>query len=105
MFNHCILLFSLLIFFFLIAQQTTAKESSKIEFGKVSCPEKWWAFTHPFIACRAKKITIKAREASREMMSDSSLDHDADGGQVDAFRHSYWMALLSQQISPSKAKR
>src|SRR5437870_936061 len=79
-------------------------QQSKKESGKPSCPEKWWAITHPFVACKAHKLSLKAREASHEMEHDSVLDHDADGGQVDAFRHAYWMALLSQHISPRKAR-
>lgn len=31
------------------------------------------------------------------------LDQKENGGQADAFRHSYWMALLSQKIKPKKA--
>lgn len=37
------------------------------------------------------------------MEQDTLLDHDADGGQVDAFRHSYWMARLSQEMCWRKA--
>ncbi len=74
-------------------------------FFKLSGPEKCWVITHPFIACKAKHITIEARQAGNEMEHDSILDHDADGGQVDAFRHAYWMALLSQKIRWKKAIR
>ncbi len=36
-------------------------------------------------------------------MSDSLLDGKTNGGQVDAFRHGYWMAMLSATINPRKA--
>jgi len=36
-------------------------------------------------------------------MSDSLLDGKTNGGQVDAFRHGYWMAMLSAAINPRKA--
>lgn len=72
-------------------------------FKKLSCPEKWWVFLHPFIAKKAYRITTEARAVSKEMENDSLLDHDADGGQVDAFRHSYWMARLTQEMCKHKA--
>lgn len=75
------------------------------EDNKPSCPEKWWAITHPFIACKAHKLSIKASKTATAMLSDTSLDHDGNGGQVDAFRHAYWMALLAQHIAPRKARK
>ncbi len=97
----------LLFFILLVAVQprSVAQQSTAKAFGKVSRPEKWWAITHPFVAGKAYKLTIKAREATKEMLNDSTIDHDSNGGQLDAFRHSYWMALLSQKISPRKAKQ
>lgn len=65
--------------------------------------ERWWIIKHPFAAIPARKITKEARELSRKMESDPRLDGDPDGGTVDAFRHSYWMARLSQQIKLKKA--
>ncbi len=38
-------------------------------------------------------------------MNDTLLDNDANGGNVDAFRHSYWMALLTQKIGWKRAYR
>jgi len=58
---------------------------------------------HPFIAKKAYRITLEARTVSKEMENDSLLDGDADGGQVDALRHAYWMARLSQEICWRKA--
>jgi hypothetical protein len=103
MINHTPV-FSLAAALIIFAQPSVAQQSPE-DFSKPSCPEKWWAITHPFVACKAYKLTVKAREASRKMADDSLLDHDANGGQVDAFRHAYWMALLSQNISPRKAKK
>src|SRR5437763_1189417 len=104
MINRPLFLFSFSVLI-ILTQLSAAQQSPSNEFGKVSCPEKWWAFTHPFIACKAYKLSVKAMEATKEMMKDSTIDHDSNGGQLDAFRHSYWMALLSQKISPRKAKR
>ena len=39
------------------------------------------------------------------MESDSLLDKDADGGQVDAFRHAFWMGRLAQKMNWRKVNR
>lgn len=73
------------------------------EFKKISRPEKWWVVLHPFVAKKAYNISREARSISKEMEQDTLLDHDPDGGQVDAFRHSYWMARLAQEMCWRKA--
>jgi hypothetical protein len=72
-------------------------------FLRLSGPEKWWVVTHPFIAIPAQKITSEVIKTSHEMEKDRRLDGDPDGGTVDAFRHSYWMARLCQRFKPKKA--
>ncbi len=72
-------------------------------FKKLSRPEKCWVVLHPFVAKKAYNISREARSISKEMEQDTILDHDADGGQVDAFRHSYWMARLAQEMCWRKA--
>jgi len=74
-------------------------------FKKLSCPEKRWVLFHPFAAKKAFRVTVEARIVSQQMEKDSLLDHDADGGQVDAFRHAFWMATLTQKICWRKVKR
>lgn len=37
------------------------------------------------------------------LLKDSAFDADPNGGQLDAFRHAYWMASLVQRIKPKKA--
>lgn len=64
-----------------------------------------WVVLHPFIASKTRKLTNEAVSVSNEMKKDSALDGDASGGQVDAFRHGYWMALLSKNICWKKALR
>ena len=88
---------------FLSAIQPDFAQSTKKSFRQLSCPEKWWVVTHPFVANKARKITADVIRVSEEMKKDSLLDGDADGGQVDAFRHAYWMAALSQKICWRKA--
>jgi len=60
---------------------------------------------HPFVANKARKITELVRSEANEIAKGTQLDGDADGGQVDAFRHSYWMACLSKVMRPQKALR
>src|SRR5437868_602487 len=96
------LIFAILIFFCL--QQSEAQVNYKTEFRKLSCPEKRWVFFHLFIAKKAFKLTQQARATSKEMAKNPLTDGDENGGQVDAFRHAYWMALLSQNICWRKAR-
>lgn len=73
-------------------------------FKKLSSPKKTWVFFHLF---KAKKALIISKEANRiadSIQKTNLLDGDAAGGQVDAFRHSYWMARLHQVIGKSAAR-
>jgi hypothetical protein len=95
------------IFIIYLFLTTTFAKAQKptISFSKLTCPEKMWVILHPFIANKTRKLTNDAIKISNEMKMDSSLDGDASGGQVDAFRHGYWMALLSRNICWKKALR
>jgi hypothetical protein len=81
-----------------------AQINYKNEWKNLSRPEKCWVYFHPFIAKKTFRLTQKARAASKEMKADARLDADENGGKVDAFRHAYWMALLSQNICWRKAR-
>lgn len=72
-------------------------------FWNLSGPERGWVITHLFIANKARKISLEARALSEEIRKDTILDGDSDGGRVDAFRHTYWMARLSQTFCWKKA--
>ncbi len=65
--------------------------------------EIWWVITHPFIAKKSWQISKQARKIANNHISDSLLDGDYNGGMVDAFRHTLWMALLVQEIKPKAA--
>jgi hypothetical protein len=92
---------TVLLFFFCL--QTTAAQNSWRSFWKLTGPEKAWVLFHPFAAGRAFRITKEAIRVAEEMKTDTLLDGDAAGGQVDAFRHGYWMAALSQKMCWKKA--
>jgi len=90
----------------LLNEPSSAQDKSKLSsFRELSPPEKWWVFMHPFIAVRTFEISQKSREVAKQIKQSDILDGDIHGGQVDAFKHAYWMALLVQEISARKARR
>jgi hypothetical protein len=70
----------------------------------VSCPEKWWVFKHPFIAKKALTTTKNTLVVTDSLQKSYSLDGNINGGQLDAFKHAYWMATLTQKFNWKKAK-
>ncbi len=91
-------------FLFSLQQLSAQTNYYHKKFHELSRPEKWWVFFHPFIAKKSFRLTEDARSAAKEIVKNQLLDGDENGGQVDAFRHSYWMALLSQHICWRKAR-
>lgn len=73
--------------------------------SKSSFPEKWWAIGHPFVIKKSIRITKQALMDADSMKTTNTLDKDLSGGQLDAFKHSYWMALLVQEMKWKKALR
>jgi len=69
---------------------------------KVSGPEISWAIAHPFIAAKAKRISERAIFIT-DSLEAAGILKDRSGGQLDAFKHAFWMASLSQQIKLKKA--
>lgn len=97
-----------LYYFFVIILICTIPEYSFSQnifkkFKTLSCAEKVWVLKHPFTASKALKYTKIALKVTEKVKKDTILDGDANGGQVDAFRHAYWMALLTQKIGCKKA--
>jgi hypothetical protein len=89
-------LFVFLFIYFVFIQPYVAQ---KTEYKR---PEIIWAITHPFIACKAKKISNEAVQISSQL-KDERIDNDKNGGQADAFRHAIWMAMLCKKIHWKKA--
>lgn len=69
-----------------------------------SRPEKWWAITHPFVACKAIRLTKYALAVTDSLYKTRTLGAVIDGGKIDAFKHVYWMALLAQKMNVRKAR-
>jgi len=93
--------FSLLIL--LLLTGTVSAQNVWSSFWKLSGPEKCWVISHPFIANKARKLTQLADSTSRILKKSGVLDDKDTGGKSDAFRHAYWMALLSQKFCWKKA--
>lgn len=79
-------------------------QSSYKKFKKLSAPKRWWVILHPFKAKKALKISLEANKIADSITNTKLLDGDHAGGQVDAFRHSYWMARLNEEIGTSAAR-
>ena len=80
-------------------------QNDKISTKEVSCPEKCWAVKHPFALKKAKKVTIETKKIVNQLKKDTILKGSGNGYQIDAFRHAYWMARLTQEIGYRRAKR
>lgn len=74
------------------------------QFFKLSCAEKTWTLTHLFKAKKAFQITTEARKQTNLIRQENQLDTFPHGGTLDAFRHTYWMASLTQHIGARAAR-
>ncbi|MCO6498960.1 MAG: hypothetical protein J5I47_01105 [Vicingus serpentipes] len=91
-------------FLFMILTSSGQKTNYQ-QFKTLSCSEKKWVVMHPFVAKKAHQITIEVRKTVEEVKRDSVLVGTGNALQVDAFRHTYWMALLTQKIGWRRAKK
>lgn len=96
--DKCLLLFLSLLVTSLQAQNLTKG------FRQLSRPEKCWTIAHPFAAKKAWACTQRARFVTDSLQKAGVLS-DGQGGQLDAFRHAYWMALLVNSINSSSAEK
>lgn len=72
-------------------------------FKSLSSPEKWWVIWHPFKAKKAFNITQKTLQTVDSLKLQKTLGADLNGGTLDAFKHSFWMAVLSRDIGKKPA--
>ncbi len=92
--------------FFLVVLSTSgfSQSSSLGKFRKLSGAEKCWVLFHPFVAKKALKISEDTRRVTKEVMEEKLLKGKENGDQIDAFRHTYWMAYLTLEIGAKKAR-
>ena len=79
-------------------------QSNFKRFFKLSPPIKKWVFFHPFKAKKSLEISKETTRVADSISKTDVLDKDGAGGQVDAFRHAYWMARLAQEIGENSAR-
>ncbi len=79
-------------------------QSNYQKFKKLSAPKKRWVILHPSKASKALRISKETKLLADSIGRTNVLDKDKSGGQVDAFRHAYWMARLHQEIGKSAAR-
>jgi hypothetical protein len=97
--------FLLITSFFVQSLTVLAQNNALKSFKELSCPEKWWLIGHPFVAKKALKVSQLARLKTDSIKENNILKGVGNGDQVDAFRHTYWMASSTQAIGQRKAKR
>ncbi|QTD36236.1 hypothetical protein JL193_08645 [Polaribacter batillariae] len=91
------------IIFFAFVIATNAQSDLK-SFFKLSGPIKTWVLFHPFKAKKSLRISMETNRVADSIRKTNLLDGDPAGGQVDAFRHAYWMARLRQELGKSSAR-
>jgi len=91
----------LFLFAILFSSQVLFSQS----FSKLSKPEKCWAFFHPFAALKINKIYKKGFPIYETHKKNGIPDKYESDGKLDAFRHTYFMALFAQKIKARKLKR
>ncbi|CAN5196117.1 hypothetical protein BH09BAC5_BH09BAC5_17870 [soil metagenome] len=91
----------ILLLFFPVLLSAQSKSKS---FAALSAPEKCWVMAHPFVAKKAFNCTQLARKVT-DSLSVNGILKDGNGGQLDAFRHAFWMSLLVQKMSAHKAEK
>ncbi len=87
----------------LLFQLNVQSQSVVKSFFNLSTPEKCWVIFHPFKAKRAYLITREALRVTDSVIKTGVVGSDLNGGQADAFKHSYWMARLSGEIGTRAA--
>jgi len=72
-------------------------------YAKLSKPEKTWVIVHPFKAKKAYRISNNIDQITDSIAKAGIIGNDNNGGRLDAFKHSYWMARLTQGIGKRAA--
>ncbi|WP_299047961.1 hypothetical protein [uncultured Polaribacter sp.] len=93
----------LFLFIILVSMNVNAQSSFK-SFFELSPPKRTWVLFHPFKAKKSLAISKETNRVSDSIAKTNLLDGDKSGGQVDAFRHAYWMARLHQEIGEKAAR-
>ncbi len=85
-------------FFFLILLFSFSMLMAQSSFKKLSRPEKCWVLFHPVKAKKALKIAREVLLVVDSIKQNGLIGVDNTGGNLDAFKHTYWMASLTLKI-------
>jgi hypothetical protein len=94
----------ILFFIFILFVNELIAQSNFGDFLNLSGPKRTWVFFHPFKAKLSSEVSKETNKVSDSIARTNLLDGDGSGGQVDAFRHAYWMARLKQEMGHSAAE-
>lgn len=94
--------FTVLLFFFALLEIQAGEKMR--EWRKLSRPEKVWSLMHPHKAKIVYKCALRARTVT-DSLEKNGVITDRNGGQLDAFRHAYWSALMMQHFSEQTVRR
>ena len=75
-----------------------AGQTKNSRFSSLSSPEKWWVVWHPFKAKKALEVSLRTLEVTDSIKKEGIIGRDINGGRLDAFKHTFWMASMSQKI-------
>jgi hypothetical protein len=91
-------LLTIIVAFFLFSLTADAQKRSRYE---------WlWAFTHPIAAIKVKLISKKCYHIYRtDTTIRTELDRFTNGGKLDAFRHTFFMAAFAQKVKTKKIRK
>jgi hypothetical protein len=95
--------FPALFIFFILSLALNATPRVKA-WKELSRPEKMWTLFHPHKAKIVYRCAQRARLVTDSLNKAGTLS-DPNGGQLDAFRHAYWCALMMQQLPERVVRR
>ncbi|RPD91791.1 hypothetical protein EGM88_14250 [Aureibaculum marinum] len=93
----------ILFYSFTIALFANCSPKLKKSFSQLSKPEKTWAIFHPFKAKKGYQISKEVLVVTDSIAKENIIGSDNNGGQLDAFKHSFWMARSAQVIGKNAA--
>lgn len=93
----------IVLLFLMVTLFLNCSPNLKQSYSKLSKPERTWVVFHPFKAKRAYQISREALQTTDSIANENTIGKDINGGQLDAFKHSFWMARSAQSIGKNAA--
>ena len=96
-------LVKLMLILFLLQHLLACSPKLKQSYSALSKPERTWVIFRAFKAKKAYLISKEVEETKDSIARHGGIGVDNNGGKLDAFKHGYWMARLSQRIGKRAA--